>query len=310
MELRKSVPVVDVRAPKEYLQGHIPQAVSMPLFTDEERAIIGTLYKQVGRDTAVEKGLELVGPKLASFVTQAKQIAPDKRIIVHCWRGGMRSGSMAWLLSMAGFRVYLLEGGYKAFRKHFLGILEQGLPQLKVLGGPTGSGKTELLLQMQQNGHQVIDLEGLAHHKGSSFGAINQAPQPTTEQFENELFTILSDFDLTQPIWVEDESKLIGTVHLPNALYKQMQQVPVYVVNIPLEKRIDRLVADYTHCEKHLLEEALLRIKKRVGPQNVKAAQEALALNDFRTVAEIVLQYYDKAYAYGLQGREVVDWEG
>jgi tRNA 2-selenouridine synthase len=310
LELRKSVPVVDVRAPKEYLQGHIPQAVSMPLFTDEERAIIGTLYKQVGRDTAVEKGLELVGPKLASFVTQAKQIAPDKRIIVHCWRGGMRSGSMAWLLSMAGFRVYLLEGGYKAFRKHFLGILEQGLPQLKVLGGPTGSGKTELLLQMQQNGHQVIDLEGLAHHKGSSFGAINQAPQPTTEQFENELFTILSDFDLTQPIWVEDESKLIGTVHLPNALYKQMQQVPVYVVNIPLEKRIDRLVADYTHCEKHLLEEALLRIKKRVGPQNVKAAQEALALNDFRTVAEIVLQYYDKAYAYGLQGREVVDWEG
>jgi tRNA 2-selenouridine synthase len=217
---------------------------------------------------------------------------------------------MAWLLSMAGFRVYLLEGGYKAFRKHFLGILEQGLPQLKVLGGPTGSGKTELLLQMQQKGHQVIDLEGIAHHKGSSFGAINQAPQPTTEQFENEVFTILSSFDLNLPIWVEDESKLIGTVHLPNALYKQMQQVPVYVVNIPLEKRIDRLVADYTHCEKHLLEEALLRIKKRVGPQNVKTAQEALALNDFRTVAEIVLQYYDKAYAYGLQGREVVDWEG
>lgn len=310
MELRKSVPVADVRAPKEYLQGHIPNAVNMPLFTDEERAIIGTLYKQVGRDTAVEKGIEMVGPKLASFVTQAKQIAPDKRIIVHCWRGGMRSGSMAWLLSMAGFRVYLLEGGYKVFRKHFLGILDQGLPQLKVLGGPTGSGKTELLLQMQQNGHQVIDLEGIAHHKGSSFGAINQAPQPTTEQFENELFTILSDFDLTQPIWVEDESKLIGTVHLPNALYKQMQQVPVYVVNIPLAQRIDRLVADYTHCEKHLLEEALLRIKKRVGPQNVKAAQEALALNDFRTVAEIVLQYYDKAYAYGLQGREVVDWEG
>ncbi len=302
--------MADVRAPKEYLQGHIPHSVSMPLFADEERAIIGTLYKQVGRDTAVEKGLEMVGPKLASFVTQAKQIAPDKRIIVHCWRGGMRSGSMAWLLSMAGFRVYLLEGGYKAFRKHFLGILEQGLPQLKVLGGPTGSGKTELLLQMQQNGHQVIDLEGLAHHKGSSFGAINQAPQPTTEQFENEVFTILSSFDLSQPIWVEDESKLIGTVHLPNALYKQMQQVPVYVVNIPLEKRIDRLVADYTHCEKHLLEEALLRIKKRVGPQNVKAAQEALALNDFRTVAEIVLQYYDKAYAYGLQGREVVEWEG
>ena len=302
--------MVDVRAPKEYLQGHIPQAVNMPLFTDEERAIIGTLYKQVGRDTAVEKGLELVGPKLASFVTQAKQIAPDKRIIVHCWRGGMRSGSMAWLLSMAGFRVYLLEGGYKAFRKHFLGILEQGLPKLKVLGGPTGSGKTELLLQMQQKGQQVIELEGLSHHKGSSFGAINQSPQPTTEQFENEVFTILSSFDLSQPIWVEDESKLIGTVHLPNALYKQMQQVPVYVVNIPLEKRIDRLVADYTHCEKHLLEEALLRIKKRVGPQNVKAALEALALNDFRTVAEIVLQYYDKAYAYGLQGREVVEWEG
>jgi tRNA 2-selenouridine synthase len=296
-----------VRAPKEYLQGHIPQAVSMPLFTDEERAIIGTLYKQVGRDTAVEKGLELVGPKLASFVTQAKQIAPDKRIIVHCWRGGMRSGSMAWLLSMAGFRVYLLEGGYKVFRKHFLSILDQGLPQLKVLGGPTGSGKTDLLLEMQAKGQQVIDLEGIAHHKGSSFGAINQAPQPTTEQFENELFTRLSDFDLTQPIWVEDESKLIGTVHLPNALYKQMQQVPVYVVNIPLAKRIDRLVADYTHCEKHLLEEALLRIKKRVGPQNVKAAQEALALNDFRTVAEIVLQYYDKAYAYGLEGREVVE---
>jgi tRNA 2-selenouridine synthase len=298
-----------VRAPKEYKQGHIPQAVSMPLFTDEERAIIGTLYKQIGRDTAVEKGLELVGPKLASFVSQAKEFAPDKRIVVHCWRGGMRSGSMAWLLSMAGFRVYLLEGGYKAFRKYFLNILEVGLPHLKVLGGPTGAGKTDLLLEMQAQGIQVIDLEGLAHHKGSSFGAINQAPQPTTEQFENELFIKLSEFDLSQPIWLEDESKLIGTVHLPNALYKQMQQVPVYVLNISLEERIDRLVADYTHCEKHLLEEALLRIKKRVGPQNVKAAQEALALNDFRTVAEIVLQYYDKAYAYGLEGREVVEWE-
>ncbi len=299
-----TAPVIDVRSPGEFARGHIPGAVNVPLFSDAERAVVGTLYKQQGRDPAMLEGLRIVGPKLAGMVEQARTIAPDGRIRVHCWRGGERSGSVAWLLDKAGFaEVHPLKGGYKSFRHHVLAALEQPVP-LRVLGGYTGSGKTGMLHALAQAGERVIDLEGLAHHKGSAFGAIGQAPQPTTEHFENRLWQALHALGTDAPIWVEDESVMIGRVKLPNAFFQRMREAPVVFVDVPLEQRVQRLVADYGGAPKEQLAEAIDRIRKRLGPQHAKAALEALEAGDLHAVAAITLRYYDRAYLHGLAGRD------
>lgn len=297
-------PVVDVRSPGEFRQGHIPGAHSLPLFDDAERAVVGTLYKQQGRDQAVLEGLRIVGPKLAGIVETCRALAPDSRIRVHCWRGGERSGSVAWLLDKAGFpQVSVLRGGYKAFRNHVLQSFERP-PQLKVLGGYTGTGKTETLDLLRELGEQVIDLEGLAHHKGSSFGALGELPQPSTEHFENLLWQAVRDLSPGRPVWVEDESLMIGRVRIPAPFFEAMRQTTLYFADMPIEERADRLVVDYGRFPTEELAEAVRRIEKRLGPQHCKTALEALEQGDLRTVALITLAYYDKAYRRGLEGRD------
>ena len=297
-------PVVDVRSPGEFRQGHIPGAHNVPLFDDAERAVVGTLYKQQGRDQAVLEGLRIVGPKLARIVETCQQLAPDGRIRVHCWRGGERSGSVAWLLDKAGFaRVCVLRGGYKAFRNHVLESFNTP-PRLNVLGGYTGTGKTETLDLLRAQGEQVIDLEGLARHKGSSFGALGELPQPSTEHFENLLWQALKALALDRPVWVEDESLMIGRVRIPAPFFEAMRHSTLYFADMPIEERADRLVVDYGRFPAEELAEAVRRIEKRLGPQHCKAALEALEQGDLRTVALITLHYYDKAYRRGLEGRD------
>lgn len=296
-------PILDVRAPTEYTKGHIPGAISVPLFEDEERAAVGTLYKQIGRADAVLKGLELVGPKLADFVRQAAVLAPNKKIRVHCWRGGMRSESLGMLWEKAGFDVQLLQGGYKAFRQHTRQLFSQDW-KLHVLSGPTGSGKTDVLKALADQGAQVIDLEGLACHKGSAFGGIGLQAQPTTEHFENLLFDALSQLDPNQPVWVEDESIGIGRIFVPKPFHDQMKMAPVWVIEIPRALRIDRLVREYALPQvKSELAAALERIKKRLGDLQYRQALKALEQEDFATGAEIALHYYDRAYAKSLDQR-------
>ncbi len=298
------VPVIDVRSPGEFAHGHIPGAFNIPLFDDAERAKVGTRYKRAGRDAAVLTGLELIGPKLASFVKQSRRLSPDGEVLVHCWRGGMRSASFAWLLETAGLRVAgTLRQGYKAFRQEALHAFEKPLP-LVVLGGQTGSGKTEILHSLRQLGEQVVDLEGLAHHKGSSFGAIGEAPQPTVEQFENELFAALRPLDPGRRIWLEDESATIGTVRIPHPFFAQMRRAPVFFLEVPKEERIGRLVQMYTGCDDALLAEAVERIHKRLGGQHYARAMQALSAGDYATVADVTLTYYDKAYLFGLSKRD------
>ena len=226
LEMGKTIPMVDVRTPAEFELGHIPDALNIPIFTNEERVLVGTKYKRASKDSAVLLGLELVGPKLARFVRQAKKIAPEKVIMLHCWRGGMRSGSMAWLFETAGFTVYLLKGGYKTYRSYNRDQFQEK-SELVVLGGMTGSGKTDILHEMQAMGHQVLDLEGVANHKGSVFGALGQANQPTNEHFENELAKIWSGFDANRPIWIEDESNSVGTVRINDVLFGRMRKAEV-----------------------------------------------------------------------------------
>jgi len=304
LEKAQTLPIIDVRSPGEYDHAHIPGAVSIPLFDNGERALIGTKYKQAGKDTAVVLGLELVGPKLAGFVKQSKKLNPQrKEVLVHCWRGGMRSGSFAWLLDTAGLTASTLVGGYKAYRNAVLTAFDEPL-NLIVLGGKTGSGKTDILKELAQQGEQIIDLEGIAHHKGSSYGGIGQLPQPATEQYENVLFTTWRQLDRNRRIWIEDESRNVGSCFIPMALWNQMRAAPVAYIDVPKPIRIQRLVAEYGQVDHGLLIEATGRIRKRLGGKVTTEALTALAEHDYATVAALTLDYYDKAYVHGLSQRD------
>ena len=298
-----NLPIIDVRSPGEFAHAHIPGAVNMPLFDNEERALVGTKYKQAGKDQAVLLGLDIVGPKMSGFVRQARKLNPQgKEVLVHCWRGGMRSGSMAWLLNTAGLRAQTLEGGYKAYRNTVLAGLAEPR-NLLILGGKTGSGKTDVLKQLAAKGEQVIDLEGLAHHKGSSYGAIGQLPQPSSELFENLIYDQWQRLDPTRRIWLEDESRNVGSCFIAPPLWVQMRAAPVAFIEVPKDVRVKRLVHEYTGIDHALLVEATARIERRLGGLAAKQCLAALAENDYATVADLTLVYYDKAYLHGLSQR-------
>ena len=305
LKLAERLPVLDARAPKEYEVGHIPVAQSFPIFSDEERATVGTAYKHQGHDPAVLIGLDLFGPKMSGFVKQATELAPEKEVLLHCWRGGMRSGAMAWLLSFSGFKVNLLQGGYKAYRQHLHHQFEKE-QKLLILSGFTGSGKTDLLPYLREQNQQVIDLEKLASHKGSAFGSIGMAPQPTTEHFENMLGTELLKLDNSKPLWLEDESISIGKAQLPKPFYDQMQQAPTIVLQVPQQLRVQKLTEEYCRTDKSILTAAILKIKKRLGGLATKEALAAIETDDMEKMVSIALSYYDKAYTFDLAKKQHV----
>ena len=291
----------DVRTPAEFAQGHIPGAINLPLFSNEERAIIGTIYKQQSPILALLKGLEFAGAKMRWYVEEAQRLSQERAIALHCWRGGKRSESMGWLLNQAGFEVMILEGGYKSYRQYAQRFLSEQKAPLLVLSGYTGSGKTEVLHALAKAGEQILDLEALAHHKGSAFGALGESPQPTAEQFENDLFEAYYQLDRSRRIWLEDESKAIGRVYLPEGFWRQMTEAPHIKLEVSLTERIRHLVAVYAHFPQEQLIESFQKIRKRLGGQHLNAAVEALSANDYTTAAKIALVYYDKTYEYCLQ---------
>ncbi len=298
-----NIPIIDVRSPGEFEKGHIPGAFNIALFSNEERAEVGTVYKQRSKEKAIELGYKFVTPKLDYFIEASVEIAPDKVIAVHCWRGGMRSQSFAEHLEGNGFhKVYVIEKGYKAYRNYVLSFFENSF-KLRILGGFTGSGKTDILDKLVEMGEQVVDLENMAHHKGSAFGGIGQKVQPSVEFFENNLFTQLNQLDISKPIWVEDESMNIGRIIIPRFFFQQMRDQRVYFIDIPRRERAHYLVQTYGIQNKEELHESILRISKRLGPQNTKQAIEALKQDDLLAVAEITLVYYDKTYHKGLDSR-------
>ena len=291
---------IDVRSPKEYEHAHIPNAMSLPIFSDEERHIIGTLYKQESREKAISKGLDFFGLKMSNFVEIVKNTNVEKKTLaVYCWRGGMRSRAMAWLLDFYGFEVKVVQGGYKAFRNWALARFDDKYT-FKILGGYTGSGKTEILNSQQELGLPVIDLEGLARHKGSTFGGLGLAPQPSQEMFENMLSLMLFRFK-NQPIWLEDESSRIGALSIPKGIREQMIQAPLYFIQISFEDRLHRIMEDYGGFELDDLIASVLRIQRKLGGLLTHQIIEHMNNKQIREAFSLLLSHYDGLYKKGIR---------
>lgn len=314
LKLRETLPVVDVRSEGEFTEGHIRSAINIPILNNAERVAVGTDYKQKGQAEAIRTGFRLVGPRLLDIIDQAKAITEKNEMIVHCWRGGMRSGNFCQFVGMAGMKTHQLKGGYKAYRQEALQSFKTPF-KFVVLAGSTGSGKTEILQALADTGEQVIDLEQLASHKGSVFGGLMQKPQPTTEQFQNDLFEKILTLDPGKRVWIEDESVAVGKIFLPLDFWQTMGRSPVVALSVDKDIRIQRLVNEYGSADKNEFLEAMTGITKKLGGQHFKAAKEKLLENDMAAVMDVLLTYYDKAYRNGLEKKKNriaanVVWEG
>jgi tRNA 2-selenouridine synthase len=245
---------------------------------------------------------------MRALVEQAESISAQsgsRTLLVHCWRGGMRSGAVAWLLDIYGFQVHTLIGGYKSFRRWSLAQFEKEYP-LQLIGGYTGSGKTDLLQALKNKNETILDLEGLAHHKGSAFGNIGQPEQPSQEHFENKLALALlkAAGGQTARIWVEDESQRIGQVNIPGAFWEHMRQSSVCFLDIPFEKRLAYIVQGYGSLDVQRLCDATDRIRKKLGDKNATEAIAFLQNGQITEAFDILLSYYDKMYKKSLFNRE------
>ena len=314
LNLRQHHSVVDVRSQGEFAEGHIIGALNIPLLNDEERVVVGTAYKQQGQQQAIKEGFRLVGPRLLDIIEETERIAQGKEILVHCWRGGMRSNNFAQFVGMARVNTQTVVGGYKAYRQLALESFRKPL-QIILLTGCTGSGKSEVLRELAAQGEQILDLEALANHKGSAFGGLLMPAQPTMEQFQNNLFEEILKLDLSKRVWVEDESIAIGKIFLPKELWQTMSQSPLVQMNVAKEVRIQRLVNEYGPADRDEFLQIMIKVTKKLGGQHFNAAKEKLLLGDMASTIEILLTYYDKAYLNSIDKRNSkiklsLEWNG
>lgn len=299
--------VFDVRSPIEYDHAHLPGAINLPLFNNEERAFVGTTYKQQSRAAAIKEGLTIFGPKMRTMVEQVEAFQEQsgkKQIAIYCARGGMRSGAVSWLLGMYGFEITTLVGGYKAYRNWVLQQFLKNYPFI-LLSGNTGSGKTKILLAKQAT-ELAIDIEGLANHKGSAFGNIGLGPQPSQEMFENKLAQALYSCSTKNPnakIWLEDESQRLGRNIIPQGLWLQMRSAPVEMTNMPFDERLQNVIAEYGGLPKEELAQSIQNIRKRLGGADMKNALLHLEASEIEQCFSILLSYYDREYKKGFEKR-------
>lgn len=314
LALRHELPVIDVRSEGEYESGHIPGGVNIPLLNNPERVAVGTTYKQRGQQAAIHEGFRRVGPRLGQLISDAGRAANGKEVLVHCWRGGMRSANFSQFIGMAGIKSRVLTGGYKTYRHAALAMFAMPLNLLS-LTGCTGSGKSDVLRELARQGEQVLDLEAMASHKGSAFGHLMQPPQPTTEQFQNDLYEQLLKLDVRRRIWVEDESIAIGRIFLPTDFWPQLHGSPMVRMDVSKEVRVGRLVDEYGRADREEFLSIMSRISKKLGGQHFLTAREKLLRGDMPAVMEILLTYYDKAYVQSMERRssqlkKAIAWDG
>lgn len=300
-----NVVFVDTRSPSEYAKGHIPGAHNLPILEDDERCIVGTLYKNEGQEEARRVGLEIVSGKLPKLVNtiQAMQI-PGKEVVIYCWRGGMRSRSIVTVLQLMGVTTRQLLGGYKAYRKYIQESLStiDIRPQILVLCGSTGVGKTTILSCLEKRGFPVLDLEGLANHRGSAFGQVGLGKSATAQNFDSQLWTLLRQFNNSPFLIVECESKRIGNVYLPDVLHDRIKNGTRILLKASLENRVARLIAEYTTTLETVSDEirySIISLQRKLGKRKTS---EMLSLFNGGNLPELVrmllLDYYDPLYGY------------
>lgn len=296
---KNEMTVIDVRSPSEYAESTIPGSINIPFFTDEERAEIGTLYKQVSIQTAKERGLEIMSAKLPAFVKKFAEIQGNKAVF--CWRGGMRSRTTATVLSLMGIHVYRLDGGYRAYRRWVVETLDamEFSPEIYVLHGYTGTGKTEILRTLKEKGYPVIDLEGLAGHRGSIFGKIGLKSH-NQKTFDALLLEELLRYRHEPYILLEAESKRIGKVVLPEFLIEKKEKGTHILLQAPTDLRVKTIIKDYRpaeHAEQSL--QAFKQIKSRIHTPIAQEIESCLLSGDYERVVELLLTYYyDPRYAH------------
>ena len=322
---KSSGPVLDIRSPSEFNQGHFPGAINLPLFTDEERACVGKAYKQEGRDKAILLGLRFTNTKAKRLRTYLQKLnlssplstqdnQPVKNLKLYCWRGGMRSASIGWLANLINIKTLILTGGYKSYRRW---VLEQFCKNwsLNLIGGRTGTGKTDLLQSLKKHQIATIDLEGLANHRGSSFGGLGLPEQPSSEQYENLIAEELDNYKKVskKAIWIEAESAHLGRCRIPTDFYKRMKEAPVLEIDRNKEERIYNLVGVYSVHKKEALQLATTRISRRLGPQRTKEALQAIENGEWGKACSAMLDYYDRCYDHELAKspqRKTIDISG
>jgi len=289
---------IDVRSENEFAAGHIPHAINIPILNNEHRHLVGKCYKEVGHDAAVKLGYDLVGPLFDSIVERAKEVTQGKDIAVYCWRGGMRSQIFSDLMASNGMNVLRLEGGYKSFRNWCLERFSSP-NRMIILSGKTGCDKTNWLQKMREHGQPVIDLENLANHMGSAFGGIGKGEQPSQEHFENLLAIELGVVQhLGEYFWVENESRFIGRLRLPDAFFNQFPTSPFVEIELDIEKRIEHIIRDYGDFNQEILIDRTRTLSKRMGLEHVNKACDFLSNGNKREWIKLLLRYYDDAYTH------------
>jgi len=306
-------PLIDVRSPSEYYKGHLPNSINIPLFDNNERSIIGTIYKKKGREIAVIEGLKFFEKKMKLLLDNlfmnidSHKIIPENNneisIRIYCSRGGMRSQSIAWLLEKYKLNTITLKGGYKTYRRWILDSFSKKW-NIVIIGGKTGTGKTRLLSLLEKYKYQTIDLEGFACHRGSTFGGLGMEKQPSNEQFENKIAEKLNTFNTINNIFVEAESANIGKCKIPHEFFNQMKKSRRIEILRSESNRLDELIDTYSVFKKEELKDSVQRIKKRLGPQRTKIALESIDNEKWDLVCRSVLDYYDRCYEYEKVGKE------
>lgn len=303
--------LVDARSPAEFAEGSVPGAINVPLFDDAERAEVGTIYKQQGKTVARKLGVKLVGPKIPALIDAVETALEGRRppVVVFCWRGGLRSHSLTTFLNLAGIPARQLQGGHKAFRRRVVDFLAQGAwGRLLVMRGLTGVGKTRLLLQLAEEGYPVLDLEGLANHRGSAFGALGLPPQPTQKRFEALLWDHLRKIPLDGYALAEGESKHIGKLVLPPRVYEALQRETTLWLNASLEHRVQVTLQDYPALDtlKAAFIPPIRALRPRLGTAAVERLLGLLEAGCWEDlVRELMVLYYDPLYNHTKSERRV-----
>jgi tRNA 2-selenouridine synthase len=299
--------IIDARSEAEYAEDHLPGALNWPSLNNEERKLIGTIYTQVNPFEAKKRGAALAAANIARHI-EANVISEPRtwQPLIYCWRGGNRSGSLAMVLGQIGFKVSVIEGGYKAFRAAMLNVLPELASRFDylVICGPTGSGKTRLLHALAQAGAQVLDLEGLASHRSSVLGTIPGQPQPTQKRFDTLVWDALRGFDAARPVYVESESKKVGNLAVPDALIERMRASPCLRLELPDDERVALLLEDYDYFvqDQDAFCERLDALTQLRGHATVKDWQQQVAAGKIENVVrELLLKHYDPGYASSIK---------